>query len=100
MPNDIERERDLITHPHEPMRRRCSFHFEVVAINAEFTLRSQIVSSEGDLCWNRDLPSHAMQREIARNLQVILICTCGFTRDRSTAKSDIRILVRLEYDFA
>ena len=68
MSHDIEGELDLILYPNQPMRCRSCFDFEVTAIDAEFTLRSQIVSSDGDLCWNRDLPSHTMQREIASNL--------------------------------
>src|SRR6266404_9214996 len=65
---NVEGEFDLISHAHESMRCRCCFDFEVTAINAEFTLRSQIISSDGDLCWNRDLVSHTMQRDLSGNL--------------------------------
>src|SRR5205807_3952498 len=54
MSHDVEGEFDLISYANQPMRGRSCFDLEITAINAEFTLRPEIVSSNDDLCWNRD----------------------------------------------
>lgn len=48
MRNDIERELYLTPHAHEPMHCRRSLDFKVVAVNAELTLSSQIISGDNN----------------------------------------------------
>jgi hypothetical protein len=46
MSDDVASESDPIFYRHQAVRCRSSFDFEVIAIDAELTLRSEIVSSD------------------------------------------------------
>jgi len=73
MSHDIELKLHSVADAHESVKRGGSFHFEVAAVDAEFSLRAQIICRYGYLCRNRYRPRHSVQRQISSDLQVGLI---------------------------
>src|SRR5260370_6151505 len=100
MSHDIELKLHSVADAHESVKRRGSFHFEVAAVDAEFSLRAKIISRYDYLGRNRYRPRHSVQRQISSDLQVELIVRRGVAGDTGAAENDLRILVRLEDDFA
>src|SRR5688500_7927481 len=100
MPNYIEGELYFLSNANQAMNRRSCFNFEVTSIDAELTLRPKPVSRDCYLRRNVDLPAHAMERQIASNLQVIFVTADWLAGNGGAAKDDFRILVGVKHNLA
>jgi hypothetical protein len=60
MSDDIKLKLHFIFHAHQSMKGRSGFDLEVTAVDAEFSLRPQIISGRAYLNRNRDGAGHAV----------------------------------------
>src|SRR5688572_29575501 len=99
--NNIEFKLHLIAYSHETMSGRGRFHFEVVAIDTEFSNRAHLVTIERHCARDLDGAGDTVQRQVSGQLYVVtapgLSGLCGRGR---ALKDNVGILIRVQHDLA
>src|SRR5437588_248569 len=96
MGHDVERKFQLVPDAHKAVDGGGSFDLIVAAIDGELAARPQIISTQRHRRRNYNVPRHAVQRQVAADVGLVLTSGEHTARDFGAVESDLRILGRLE----
>src|SRR5205085_11347188 len=100
MGHDVERKFQLVPDAHKAVDGGGSFDLIVAAIDSELAARPQIISTQRHRRRNYDVPGHAVQRQVAADLGLVLTSGEHTARDFGAVESNLRILGRLKHYLA